>query len=108
MEPTEALLVATFDPKNADFVVLGHPDLRFAGEFQARHAGCIVMPQAPRAGEIRCASSSEDTLPRASRPRVISTVPGTVQWPAKPEPDARLARKPEPDAPRNLPRNRRR
>lgn len=104
MEPIESLLVAAFDPENANFVVLGHPNLRFAGEYEARHAGCIVMPQAPRAGEIRGASSTEDTLPRASRPRVISTVPGTVQRPAKPQPDTR----PEPDAPRNLPRNRRR
>lgn len=101
MAPTETLYVAAFDPKHADFAVLGHPNLRYPGEFEARRAGCIVMPQALRAGEIPGASRTEGTLPPAPRPSVISKVPGTVQRPAE-------RRKPEPDAPRNLPRNRRR
>lgn len=101
MAPTETLPVTAFDAKNADFMVLGHPELRFAGETEARHAGCIVMPQAPRVGEIQGASGTESIPLRAPRPRVISMVPGTVQRPAP-------HKEREADAPRELPRTWRR
>lgn len=103
MAHIEALFVAAFDAKNADFAVLGHPEIRFAGEFEARHAGCIVMrvPQAPRVGEIEAANvEPTPVLSRATAPRVISTVPGTVQRPP--------VHKPETDVPQPLPRTRRR
>ncbi len=54
--------MAAFDPKKLIYVVLGHPDISFPGEDAARRAGCIVMPQGPRVGDVRGLSSTEPRL----------------------------------------------
>lgn len=114
MAPTEALLVAAFDPKSLLFVVIGHPEMRFSGEHAARRAGCIVMPQTPRTGVIRGLSSTEVIVSHtafglrsaAPRPPVISKVPGTLWQP----PGSRQVAHPEPAPPpaSDAPRARRR
>ena len=92
MEPIETLLVAAFDPKRLSYVVIGRPNMSFPGEDAARRAGCIVMPQAPRVGDVRGLSSTEIVISRtalglqstAPRVPVLSKVPGTVWQPPRP------------------------
>lgn len=88
MAPGETLLVAAFDPKKLAYVVLGHPDMVFAGEDAARRAGCIVMPQGAQAGDVRGLSSTERSVlaQRPSGPLVVSAIPGTVRQPPCPCP----------------------
>lgn len=88
MAPAKTQLVAAFDPKKLGYVVPGHPDMIFPGEDAARRAGCIVMPQGPRAGDVQGLSSTELTmLVQAARgPLVISGIPGTVRQAAPPKP----------------------
>ena len=96
MAPAENLLVAAFDPKKLAYVVPGHPDMIFPGEDAARRAGCIVMPQGPQAGDVRCLSSTELTLQAQlpAGPLVVSGIPGTIRQPPRPRPAAAAPSKP--------------
>ena len=89
MAPAETLLVAAFDSKKLRYVVPGHPDMDFPGEDAARRAGCIVMPQGPRAGDVGGLSSTELSMlvQVGARPLVITRIPGTIHRPpcARPE-----------------------
>ena len=101
MAPAETLLVAAFDSKKLRYVVPGHPDMDFPGEDAARRAGCIVMPQGPRAGDVGGLSSTELSMlvQVGARPLVITRIPGTISRPpcARPEPSGSTA--PQPTTP---------
>lgn len=88
MQPIETVLIAAFDPQRLGYVVLGHPEILFPGEQAARRAGCIVMPEAPRAGDVRGLSSTERTVLTVApaEPLVISGIPGTVRQPPRSRP----------------------
>ena len=90
MAPAETLLVAAFDPEKLHYVVPGHPDMDFPGADAARRAGCIVMPQGPRAGDVGGLSSTELSMlvQVGARPLVITRIPRTIRRPpcARPEP----------------------
>ena len=96
MQPIETVLIAAFDPRRLGYVVLGHPEMLFPGEQAARRAGCIVMPQAPRAGDVRGLSSTERTVLTLAPagPLVISGIPGTVRQPPRSHPAAEADSKP--------------
>jgi len=80
MAPAEILLVAAFDAKNLAYVVPGHPKMVFPGEDAARRAGCIVMPQRPRTGDVQGLSSTELTMQALAtlRGRGRSWCPGSL------------------------------